>query len=108
MKKLLLAPFLLGSLFSFSGELKAHPTRMDSGFEPSSKTPAQVRDDTNWLAVFGVQGRYTVNITSFPFKSQQACKRQSELLKVGFQQKFYSLNPSNKSWVINYHCMKIK
>ena len=33
MKKLLLAPFLLASLFSFGGEMKAHP---DSRYETNS------------------------------------------------------------------------
>ena len=37
MKKLLLAPFLLASLFSFGGELKASPRRMDSDVKSGSQ-----------------------------------------------------------------------
>ena len=36
MKKLLLAPFLLGSLFSFGGELKAHPENSNSRPTPTA------------------------------------------------------------------------
>ena len=107
MKKLLLAPFLLTSLISFSGELKAHPTRMDSSFKATSKTPAQVRNDTKFLAVFGahfeegVQSSPYFELITMPFKTQQACTRQSELLVNAFRTKF------DDRIVLDYHCMKV-
>ena len=36
MKKLLLAPFLLASMFSFGGELKAHPENLNSKTTPTA------------------------------------------------------------------------
>ena len=102
MKKLLLAPFLLASLFSFGVELNAHPTRMDSGFEPSSKTPAQVRDDTKWLSFFGISFKDYFSVTTMPYKNQQACIRYSNTLKTELTTKFSSnLNE------VEYYCLRV-
>ena len=106
MKRILLAPFLLATLFSFGSELKAHPARMDSGFEPSSKIPAQVRDDTKWLSFFGISyGNSNGNnfsVITIPYKNQQSCIRYSNTLRAELIIKFSSnLNE------VQYYCLRV-
>ena len=65
MKKLLLAPFLLASLFSFSGELKAHPENLNSRITPTASA-------TRWHMV-GVASREEKVVRSVTYGND--CKR---------------------------------
>ena len=107
MKRILLAPFLLATLFSFGSELKAHPARMDSVFEPTSKTPAQVRDDTKWLSLFNIiflhsNGSVFSNNWTLPYKNQTSCIRNSNLLKSDIEAKFGS-----DIYMLAYSCVRV-
>ena len=108
MRKLLIAPFLLTSLFAVGCELKAHPTRMDSGFESTSQKPAQILNNTKYLSVFNIIFQPTgyellfSNNWTLPYKTQQACIRQSNLLKSDLQAKFGS-----DIYIHDYSCVKV-
>ena len=92
MKKLLLAPFLLSSLFSFGVELKAHPRRIDSNVQSgsqkklSNKNPAfffpyihikekfRSKDgDGNWSTTIEGNARFITK--AIPFKNKNNCTR---------------------------------
>ena len=103
MKKLLLTPFLLASLFSFGGELKAHPTRMDSTSKrtpvaavnrwyllsyatreekniyvyPNSKTLIKHDHSYTTIGTWGFGESVPVPPPSIAFKSQQECELQA-------------------------------
>ncbi len=81
---------------------------MDSVFEPTSKTPAQVRDDTKWLSFFGIEYRlnnssnHTFSVITIPYKNQQACIRYSNTLKTELVTKF-----SNNLGEVDYYCLRV-
>ena len=126
MKKLLLAPFLLASIFSFGSELKAYPKRMDSdvqtGFKKklSNKNPAYFfpyihlkekfrskDDDGNWNT--SIEGNPRFITKAIPFKDNDDCTRFGQewaLAKRNLKNSFPSNNKFYKTIIhVKWKCL---